>query len=160
MTLVAKQADASIGTLYDYFPDKQSLALALLARYTEEMDEYWATVLANSPPRRAGDFASLFIDALLEYVREHPGYLTLVGGPVVFARTSTARQPLRRTIARALQVMNGQLSDDRALLAANVVVELLRGLLSLYRRDNAKDRETLALEFKQVLRLYLTEILI
>jgi AcrR family transcriptional regulator len=159
MTLVAKQADASIGALYDYFPDKPSLALALLARYTDGLDEHWAAVLSRSAPQKDGDFAERFVNGILDYVRERPGYLSLLGAPVAFSRTSSARQPLRTTIVRALQAMNSQLEADRALLAANVIVELLRGLLSLYKGAIARERGLIVLEFKKVLRLYLTEAL-
>ena len=34
MTAIAEHAGASIGTLYDYFPDKQALGMAIMAQYT------------------------------------------------------------------------------------------------------------------------------
>ncbi len=158
MTAVAERAGASIGALYDYFPDKATLALALMARYAEEADAHWAAVLAlpHTPAKDA--FADLFVEGVLAFVRERPAYLPLLGASPGYARSNAARRPLRQTIAKALQTLQPTMSADRAFLSAQVIVELIKGLLSVYKQVAPKERETVAEEFKGLIRLYLTEI--
>ncbi|HEY1576496.1 MAG TPA: TetR/AcrR family transcriptional regulator, partial [Terracidiphilus sp.] len=75
------------------------------------------------------------------------------------ARTKAAREPLRRTIATALQNLKPSLSADRAFLNAQVIVEIIKGMLGVYHQATLKDREAVITEFKKVMRLYLTDTL-
>src|SRR5579871_565819 len=45
MTSVAERSGSSIGALYNYFPDKTSLAEALLERYRAEILGLWTPLL-------------------------------------------------------------------------------------------------------------------
>jgi AcrR family transcriptional regulator len=157
MTAIAEQAGASIGTLYDYFPDKQSIALALMARYAEEKDAQWKALLENSGNLTRTALADLFVEGTLRFMRERPAYLPLMGAPVAYARSKSRRRPLRMTIARALQTMNPKLTDDRAFIHAEVIVQLIKGLLAVYKEAVPKERDRVAEEFKKLMRLYLME---
>lgn len=159
MTAIAEQAQASIGTLYDYFPDKPALALALITQYTHEAEAHWAKFLQHPPVRGKASIADVFIEGILEFVRDRPAYLPLFGAPLVHARSRSAREPLRRTIAAALQNLKPSLSADRAFLNAQVIVEIIKGMLGIYRQAAPKDREAVVAEFKKVMRLYLTDTL-
>ena len=159
MKAVAEQAGASIGTLYDYFPDKQTLATALLAQYTEEADAHWSEVLSkdNLPTKSA--FPGVFVKAILDFSSKRPGYLALLGAPLAYSRTASARKPLRKTIASALQMMNGKLAANSALIRANVIVELIKGLLAINKQSASKEKDLVIDEFKRLIRLYLNDAL-
>jgi AcrR family transcriptional regulator len=159
MTAIALKAQASIGTLYDYFSDKPALALALITQYTHEAEAYWAERLEHPPSRGRAALADLFIEGILEFVRDRPAYLPLFGAPLAYARTRAARQPLRRTIAAALMRLKPSLPADQAFLHAQVIVEIIKGLLGVYRQASLKEREPVVTEFKKVMRLYLTDTL-
>jgi AcrR family transcriptional regulator len=159
MTAIALEAQASIGTLYDYFPDKPALVIALITQYTHEAEAHWAQLLEHPPARGRNRLAGLFIDGILEFVRDRPAYLSLFGAPLAYVRTRAARQPLRRTIAAALQRLKPSLPADRAFLHAQVIVEIIRGLLNVYRQATPKEKDAVVAEFKQVMRLYLTHTL-
>src|ERR1700750_2589855 len=59
MTAVAERSGSSIGALYNYFPDKQSIAFTLVNQYSEEIEAHWkplmeqAETLAHHPIRPA-----------------------------------------------------------------------------------------------------------
>jgi AcrR family transcriptional regulator len=159
MTAIAEQAQASIGTLYDYFPDKPAVALVLITQYTHEAEAHWAKFLQHPPVRGRASIADVFIAGILEFVRDRPAYLPLFGAPLAYTRTKVAREPLRRTIAVALQNLKPSLSADRAFLNAQVIVEIIKGMLGVYRQAALKDREDVVSEFKKVLRLYLSDTL-
>jgi AcrR family transcriptional regulator len=159
MTAIAEQAEASIGTLYDYFPDKQAIALALKAQYTEEADAYWKALLRNPAGLTRAALADLFVEGALMLVRDRPAYLPLMGASVAYSRSHSLRRPLRKTIVGALQTMNPKLAEDRAFITADVIVQLIKGLLTVYREAAPKEREKVTQEFKKLLRLYLMESL-
>ncbi|RSL18403.1 TetR family transcriptional regulator [Edaphobacter aggregans] len=159
MTAIAEQAQASIGTLYDYFPDKPTLALALITQYIREAEVHWAKLLQRPPARTKASIADVFIEGILEFANDRIAYLPLLGAPLAYARTKAAREPLRRTIATALQNLKPSLSADRAFLNAQVIVEIIKGMLGVYRQATLKDREAVVTEFKKVMRLYLTDTL-
>jgi AcrR family transcriptional regulator len=159
MTAIAEQAQASIGTLYDYFPDKPTLALALITQYIREAEVHWAKLLQRPPARTKASIADVFIEGILEFAHDRIAYLPLLGAPLAYARTKAAREPLRRTIATALQNLKPSLSADRAFLNAQVIVEIIKGMLGVYRQAMLKDREAVVTEFKKVMRLYLTDTL-
>lgn len=158
MTAIAEKSQASIGTLYDYFPDKQTLALALLAQYTEEADAHWKTILEGATTLTKDALADLFVEGALAFVRARPAYLPLLGTPFVYSRSSTARQPLRRTIVDALQKVVPTITVDRAFLSAQIMVELIKGLLAVCKQTAPKDRDAVAVEFKKMMRLHLLEM--
>jgi AcrR family transcriptional regulator len=159
MTAIAEQAQASIGTLYDYFPDKPTLALALITQYIHEAEVHWAKLLQHQPARGKASIAEVFIEGILEFVDDRPAYLPLLGAPLAHARTKAARKPLRRTIATALRHLKPTMSADRAFLSAQVIVEITKGMLGVYRQATLKDRKAVVIEFKKVMRLYLADTL-
>ena len=158
MTAIAERADASIGTLYDYFPDKQALAQALASQCAEQADEYWKQLLDGSSRLSKGALADLFVEGALAFARERPAYLPLFGTPFIHARSPAARLPLRRAFADALRRLSPGMTADRAFLGAQVIVELIKGLLAVCKQIEPKERDVVTLHFKKLMRLYLKEL--
>src|ERR1700677_4582374 len=48
MTAIAERSGSSIGALYNYFPDKQAVALTLLGQYAQEMEEQWRPLIEQA----------------------------------------------------------------------------------------------------------------
>ncbi len=158
MAEIAGQSQASIGALYDYFPDKQSLALALLAQYTEEADAHWQLLLGDLHPPMKESLADLFVEGALSFVKERPAYVPLLDAPFVYSRSSAARQPLRRTVAEALARMAPRMTPHQALLSSKILIELIKGMLAVCKRMPSKERNEVTAEFKKVMKLYLDTI--
>src|SRR5260370_19982682 len=71
MSGIASLAGASIGSLYQFFPNKESIGAALLGRYMDEVVvllERWKTALPDTP--RA--FGQGLITIVYDYVSKHP----------------------------------------------------------------------------------------
>jgi AcrR family transcriptional regulator len=64
MTAIADRAGSSIGGPYRYFPDKQTLAIALLKQYVSDFDEVWTSVLAELADVSVKEFAAHLIDKM------------------------------------------------------------------------------------------------
>jgi AcrR family transcriptional regulator len=69
--LIAERAEVSVGTLYRYFPDRDSIAEALLASWLEDL---MTTFRQSDPPSRAGSFIEQAIDTYAEVFRRVPGF--------------------------------------------------------------------------------------
>src|ERR1700739_2198189 len=82
MTAVAERGGSSIGALYNYFPDKQSVALTLLGQYAQEMEEQWRPLIEQAENLSHREFASLFIERITEIFQVRPAYLRLIGGAI------------------------------------------------------------------------------
>jgi hypothetical protein len=66
---------------------------------------------------------------------------------------------LRVTIANAFRAKNPLLSDEQSILAANVTLQIVRGLMTLYAEVEPKGKNLVVDEFKKVLTSYLGTIL-
>jgi hypothetical protein len=102
--------------------------------------------------------ADLFIEQALAFAQTRPAYLPLFGAPFVFQRSAAARQPLRKTFAAALRRLNPNLTPDQAYISAHVVVELIKGLLSLLKQIEPNNRNPVTFEFKKLMRFYLADL--
>jgi len=159
MTAIAERAGASIGTLYDYFPDKMAIAVALKTQYVAAGDAHWKELLRPAAEMTREQLAALFVEGALGLVKELPAYLELMGAPVTYTRSQSLRRPLRRSVEGALRAMNPKLEEERALICAEVIVQLIKGMLTVYREAAPKERESVAQEYKKLFRLYLMETL-
>ena len=79
MTAVAERSGSSIGALYNYFPDKQSIAFTLVNQYSQEMEAHWKPLMEQAEILTHAEFADLFIERITQFVQERPALSELVG---------------------------------------------------------------------------------
>jgi len=154
MTAVAERSGSSIGALYNYFPDKQSIAFTLVSQYSQEVEAHWKPLMEQAEILTHAEFADRSSSAS-QFVRERPAYLSLLAAPIRFRRDPAARKASRIAIANAFQAKNPSLSKEQSLLAANVCLQLVRGMMMLYGEADSKGKALVVGEFKKVLTLYL-----
>src|ERR1700685_450717 len=78
MTAIAELSGSGIGTLYHYFPDKQSMAFALLNQYALKLQAYWKPLMEQAETLSHTAFAETFLERVIEFLRERPAYLKLL----------------------------------------------------------------------------------
>ena len=159
MQAIAERSRSSIGALYNYFPDKQSVAVTLLRSYSEELASRLRSLMEESKKLSVAEFAGSFIDCIADFMRERPAWLNLHAAPIGFRRDPAARKALRSTIAHAFRRKNPSLSSERALLVANVAVQIVKGMKNLYVESEGKTQALVAAEFRKVLASYLEGVL-
>ena len=130
MTAIAERANASIGALYRWFPDKAALGTALMARYSQEIEEHWAPVFAAANALQQRSSLRMMIETTMEFVRQKPAYFVLREAPIKRSRGPAARQESPRGIREGIPVQKPALSHDRAYLIANVVLDTIKGFLA------------------------------
>jgi AcrR family transcriptional regulator len=159
MTGIAERAGSSIGGLYRYFPDKQTLAIALLKQYTADFEEVWTSALPELKSISVAEFAEHLIDRMTEFVTRRPAYFILHTAPIHFRRDAAARTQLRTEFSKAFLVKCPSLSQEVALLAAHVTVQITKGMLSACADVDTKRRSPMVREFKRALTNYLRDVL-
>jgi Tetracyclin repressor-like, C-terminal domain len=96
---------------------------------------------------------------MTEIAQQRPAYLKLLAAPVRLRRDPAAKRVLRANIANAFRARNPSLSDEQSVLAANVTLQIVRGLMTLYAEAGDKGKGLIVVEFKKALTLYLGSVL-
>ena len=101
MTAIAKAAGAPIGSLYQFFPSKEALALTLMTQYLEESAATIAK-LRDGPMLDAHTLADELINRSSGYLKTHPAWTVLAEAPALAAIKPDARAALARTLEEVL----------------------------------------------------------
>ncbi len=72
---IARSAGAAVGTVYDYFPNKQAVYLALLERYRERLSAALDTALGEAQGWESAVHEG--IEVFYRFYRDEPGYQAL-----------------------------------------------------------------------------------
>ncbi len=157
MTEIAERAGASVGSLYQFFPTKESLADVLRARYgdaicarwdalTESVDEGWTNE----------DLAACLFRIATETLKDHPSFAALM---VVRDRAGVNVEKVRKRYHDALSRLLRSRMPDRSpleLRASLIVVrQLLRCEIDLELDPDRVEREAVREEFEALLANYL-----
>jgi Tetracyclin repressor-like, C-terminal domain len=137
MPVIAERSGSSIGALYNV-PDKQSIAFTLLNQYAQDLEAHWKPLMEQAETLSHEQFADFFVERITEFVRERPAFLKLFAAPIRFRRASAARKASRIVIANAFRPKNPSFSNDQAMLAANVTLQVVRGVMTLYEEAEPK----------------------
>lgn len=158
MTEIAARAGAAIGSLYRFFPTKEALADALVARYGEALLGVFAEVEARAGDMAPAELAAALIEAIESLQPERAAAVALIDArPAAFEARANLRQALRRRIAAILAKAAPGLSPERAPIAAVLTLSLLKSLRALPVEDGV-DAAALAEESRALVALYLADL--
>lgn len=155
---VAEEAGASIGTVYQYFPSKEALLVALLDRHRARLE----AAIDGAVARGAGDpmrTADAAVDAFAQVWREEPGYRAAwAAGQMASLLERTGAEwgdAFGARVALVVRAVAPHLSPREALVVAIAVVHLVSGLLLVAMTRPPKVEAALVEETKVALRAYL-----
>jgi AcrR family transcriptional regulator len=159
-TRVAEVAGMSVGTVYHWFPDKESIAEALALRYWSELADVLAEVAESAEAGTVADPVGAGLDALAAGFRARPGFLALWFGGLRTERLRDATRPYRDEVAasveRSLAAVYAEASPHARATAARMLVLLGDGVLrEAFRLDREGDATVLA-EGGYALRAYIS----
>lgn len=157
MTEIAERAGASIGALYQYFPNKDAIALALRRQYGDEMAAQWTAMMAQGSKLSVKQLVDRIFGVMIEFMQTRPAYIPLLSVPKTYRRDPVARNRLRELFAELFREKRPELSKDEAFRIANVAMQIVKGMNPLYAEAKVgADREAVVGEFKVVLTGYLS----
>ena len=157
---VAARAGVSVGSLYQFFPDKQAVLQALATRSFERFSARLGAALDGAPPADWQGAVGLVVTTYVAFARDEPGMLTLSFGGPVDRQLLAGGEDNNAVVATALgqvlaSVVPGLSLSAELKLALRVAVEAADAVLDLaFRRDPAGDPQVVA-EAEQLLVSYL-----
>ena len=161
--LIATQAGTSIGSLYEFFPNKEALAKALAQRYVEAIGSLYDTLIVDDPAVDAIDMVPRVVGALDAFYRSHPGAVPLLNGRFTSSELADAGETLQRAMVRRIDAVIGgrrpDLSPPRRLLVSQVIAEVARSLLVLADQLPLSQRKAMVHQVELAVLGYLRETL-
>lgn len=154
MSEIAGRAGASIGSLYQFFPNKESLADELRAEYCRELQMRWEPLAKEAQNLNLPELVDHLIDIMVGFYEDHPAFLKLLDAPLSAGRQS-ARKHFREQLTELFASRKPRISHRTAQRLATVAQQILRSLRMAYAEAQPGERPYLVAEFKQVLLCYL-----
>lgn len=154
MSAIAQRAHSSIGSLYQFFPNKPSIAEAIRAQHIGEIEQSWVALSRRAVTVSATELADQLVSLQIEIMKNHPALLALLDVPPT-SRARSRRELIRARIATVLSAHKPRMSKSAALRAASVVQLVSRGLLTLYAQAAPDQKAEIVEEFRAILRGYL-----
>jgi AcrR family transcriptional regulator len=156
MTEIAERANSSIGSLYQYFPNKEAVVQALRKKYVEELEERWVPLVAQASRMSLKQLVDRLFDMIIDYIEKRPAYLPLQGAAGGYRRDAASRDRLREQFAALFRERRPEMSKENAFRVANVTVQVLKAMNPLYVEAKGAEREEIVREFKSLLMGYLS----
>lgn len=134
MTEIAARAEAPIGSLYQFFPNKDVLADALVARYAEHVEAALDRIRAQVADLDGSQLADRLLDVLVAHAAERSLALSLLDArweqPGV--RPGVLRESLRKRITEILTLWRPQLPEEQAEVMSVVLFQAMKSLVQLH----------------------------
>lgn len=157
MTEIAALAGAPIGSLYQFFPNKEALADALLERYGDLIEAGLEEIEGRAACLSAAALADALLDLIVGLRQETSAAFALLDAHSDWsARRAELRHMARRHIARILKAREPQLASDLVENMAVVLLQNMRAMAALIAAQG-RDAEAGALtELRDMTRFYVS----
>ena len=158
MTEVAARAGAPIGSLYQFFPSKETLADALLDRFGERLDDALKGIEERATTFTIPELGDALLGLLVGFHEERAAAITLTESrQETSTRAAELRLSLRRHLTRILRARIPQISPNRAESMALVVVQLMKAAAAQSAEKDLTIRDSVLNELNHLMRLYLND---
>jgi AcrR family transcriptional regulator len=161
---IAAEGKVSPATLYQFFPNKEAIADALVTRYAMELaKEVRAADIQGLVSAPLEEAIRQFTGVVIEFNRKHAAFNTLYTEAPLSKDTHEQKQLLSQTfidhLSAVLMARNSQLDKQDVLWSAEIVLTTVKGFLPALagRKTSARSRTIDALN--QMLVRYLEPVL-
>jgi AcrR family transcriptional regulator len=158
---IATRAKVPIGSLYQFFPDKESILKALANRYFEQQYHLFVQLqseLVNAP---IADYVDRMVDAFDQFATDYPGYRAVLE-QLINLMTATDistldeyDQQILTELSHFLKQRNSSLELVKCELIATILLKTTSELLWLALTRDRPFREQVITETKTLIAAYL-----
>ncbi|MFG2295477.1 TetR/AcrR family transcriptional regulator [Streptomyces sp. NPDC048603] len=156
---IAREAGVSPGTLYQFFPNKEAIAVELGGRLLEQANEMHGQVfLPENLAKPLPELLDAVLDPLIEFQCENPAFWALMHGSGVPGITQEHDALHAGMLTRVESVLRSFCPDDAPdglHLKANVILGIFKSSMDLILASEGEERAAYATELKTVLLRYL-----
>jgi AcrR family transcriptional regulator len=156
MTEVAARATTAIGSLYQFFPNKEALADAVLARYGELMEAGLRRIEQKAAGLSPAGLADALFDLMADSCGDRAAAVVLLDARAdAEIRRAAVRDFMRGRIADLLRTTAPRLSAPQAAAMAAALLQTLKGVAPLVSAHEAGESAAAPAELRDMLRVYL-----
>ncbi|MET9405411.1 TetR/AcrR family transcriptional regulator [Streptomyces sp. NPDC002935] len=161
---IAREAGVSPGTLYQFFPNKEAIAVGL----SDQLLEHWAQSHGRAlTPENIGLPLDRMLDAVLDpliaFNVENPAFAVLMHGPdtpgPIAEEIGTLHDTLLARVDEVIATRLPDLASDERARTANMTLHLFKAGLTLIMSHEGTERDAYIAELKTVMHRYLEPIL-
>ena len=161
--MIAERAGVSRGSLYQFFPNKEAIAQAFAADAIEQLHRVYDSMLSSEAMTLPlQEFLDTFIDRIVAFNRNCPGYLALELGSTISSSLALVLAKLQQgLLARQdalLAVYWPHSTGEQRHLPLLITYRLFLALLPLALQGDEEQQKTIVHEMKMVLYRYLEPI--
>jgi len=131
---IAREAGVPIGSLYQFFANKQAIAQALVERYVASLEKAFADLPKHIETMTPADLVNVTFDSLLAMTQKHSGFqamlLTTNEDSEIGKISAPIRKVLRANIERLLAVRAPWMSEEERSLHTLVTHVASRAVLA------------------------------
>jgi AcrR family transcriptional regulator len=155
MTEIATRAGTSIGSVYQYFPNKEAITIALRKRYVADLEALWGFLIAKADSVSAETLGEEIVGLFFRFADERPAFFPLMSAPWRVWNDPVTRKRLREQFAALLLKKNPGFSREEALRVGTVILQAVKGMNFLCAEARPKDRAQIVDEHKKMVAAYL-----
>src|SRR5947209_693897 len=160
--MIAKQAHTAIGSLYDFFPNKQAIAQRLSEQFCDDLRVLFDGILTDALVQvPLSQLIDDILDPLVQYHQTHPGFqgLWLKSGddPRLARLHQDLTEVLTRKTAWVFARRYPQLDEAAARRLSQICIRTVQALLPLAGDGPAIDSQIIV-ELKTMIRAYLQAV--
>jgi AcrR family transcriptional regulator len=157
---IAREAGVSPGTLYQFFPNKEAIAIELGEQLMREMHAAYGEALAPVDPATPLEEAvAAAVDRFIDFNRQHPVFFALMHGPDVPGRITEQHDALHTTLVTRIETLLAPLLPDNSAAdvtrVAHVCIGVYMAGLELVLAHEGAERDAYIQELKNVVLRYL-----
>ena len=160
---IAARAGTAIGSLYQFFPNKEAIGQALVSRYMRQQEELFAKMSAAVLVELAAEeLVAQLLEPMVEYYNSHLDltaiFATAHRSPDLMQDVARFNQELVERLAGLFQLRYPRFSPADCLTYALVVREVGGNLLGLSQAVAANQQVRIVVEAKRLLTAYLRDV--
>ncbi len=153
MSEIAERAHAAIGSLYQFFPNKESIACALHTHCGQEIEKLWMPLLRPTKHLNLRETLNRLIQVTVDYIDTHPVALALQHAPKSTWNTRI-RMHLEQRIAKFFISASSGATQAEAKIYAAVCMQLIKSCSEQYLQTEPRKRKRIIYEYKLLLACY------
>jgi AcrR family transcriptional regulator len=154
MSAIARRAKAPIGSLYQFFPNKQAVARALRTRHIQDVETLWEALLPSGGAIAVPTFADRLVAVMVHFVEGHPAFLALMDAPSS-TQPIGPRHRLRKRLEGMFLILHPGASDESVARLAETTMNINKTFLTMYARAERPERDWIVEEYQGVVRALL-----
>lgn len=158
---IAVQAGTSIGSLYEFFPNKEALARSLAERYITQIGPVYEALLVDEPTLLGSELVIGIVESFDRYFRDHPGAVPLLNGRLTSPELLAAGEKLQAAmvagIDRLFAIRRPDVLAEHRITVASILAEIIRSMWMMADSVPLSRRRVIVRETERMIIGYLTE---